>query len=194
MLTKPDFTAVARAIANPAPEWLVPALAHFQDVVGSEVTSDEAHDHLRIFAQMHDAAGKLIAFLPMYLAMPTAARSDKRVRVIQEQVRTALGVLPAIKANLADRMNEPPRKGGPRPNVPRHLCAAVVVEAWSLIHGKAQPRSNRLYRACNEYWQACGQEYRSEGWRWDVKDAIDEPQQWVRDSLTRYKSQSLNPV
>ena len=62
MLTKPDFTAVAKAIADPPPEWLVPGLAHFQDVVASEVTSDEAHDYLRRFAQMHDAAGKLIAF------------------------------------------------------------------------------------------------------------------------------------
>ena len=79
-------------------------------------------------------------------------------------------------------------------HVERQVCAAIVVEAWTLIHGKAQPRSDWLYRACNEYWQACGHEYRSEGWRWDVKDVIDKPEQWVRDSLTRYKNQSLNPV
>jgi hypothetical protein len=172
----------------------VPGLAHFQGIVGSKVTSDEAHDYLRIIEQMHDAAGKLITFLPMYLAMPTAVRSDKRVHVMQEQVRIALKVLPAIKDDLARVMNQPPRKGGPRPSVPRQLCAAVIVEAWALIRGKAQPRSNRLYRACNEYWRACGQQYRSEGWRDDVKDAIDEPHQWVRDILIHYKHQSLNPA
>ena len=75
-------------------------------------------------------------------------------------------------------------------HVERQVCAAIVVEAWTLIHGKAQPRSDWLYRACNEYWQACGHEYRSEGWRRDVEDAINNPQEWVRDVLIWHKTQA----
>jgi len=188
MLTKPDFTAAAKAIANPPPNWLAPALAYFQDIVGSEVTSDEADFYLHLFAQMHDAAGKLITFLPMYLAMPTSARSDKRVRVIQEQVRTALAVLPAIKANLADGMNEPPRKSGRRPNVPRHLCAAVVVEAWTLLHGNVKPRSDEVLEACATYWDACGQPERDAGnWWRETERAVAQPDKFIQSILNNYK-------
>jgi hypothetical protein len=107
-----------------------------------------------------------------------------------DEVRVALEVLTKIKAYLARAMSRPPRKGGPRPNVERRVCAAIVVEAWALIHGKAQPRSDQLYRACNEYWQACGHEYRSEGWRRDVENAVNDPQKWVRDVLIWHKTQA----
>jgi hypothetical protein len=176
------MSVVARTIANrDPPEWLVLALANFQDFVGGEVTSEEAKGFAEFTAQMHDAAGKLITWLPAFMNMPSVIKPP-------DEVRIALEVLPKIKAYLARAMNEPPRKGGPRPNVERQLCAAIVVEAWTLIHGKAQSRSDKLYLACNEYWQACGHEYRSEGWRRDVEDAINNPREWVREVLIRHKT------
>jgi hypothetical protein len=178
------MVAVASTIAKgDPPEWLVLALANFQDFVGGEVTSEEARGFAQITAQMHDAADKLITWLPAFLAMPTVIKPPNEVHI-------ALEVLPKIKAYLARAMNQPPRKGGPKPNVERQVCAAIVVEAWTLIHGKAQPRSDWLYRACNEYWQVCGHEYRSEGWRRDVEHAINNPQEWVRDVLIRHKTQA----
>ena len=39
-----------------------------------------------------------------------------------------------------------------RPNIGRAMCAAAIVGAWTLVHGKAQPRSERLLEACNMYW------------------------------------------
>jgi hypothetical protein len=177
------MAVVAHTIAmGDPPEWLVLALANFQDFVAGEVT-EEAKGFAQITEQMHDAAGKLITWLPAFLAMPSVIKPP-------DEVRVALEVLPKIKAYLARAMSQPPRKGGPRPNVERRVCAAIVVEAWTLIHGKAQPRSDQLYRACNEYWQACGHEYRSEGWRRDVKNAINDPQKWVRDVLIWHKTQA----
>jgi hypothetical protein len=126
---------------------------------------------------------QLITWLPAFMHMPTVIKPP-------DEVHVALEVLPKIKEYLARAMNQPPRKGGPKPNVERQLCAAIVVEAWTLIHGKAQPRSDWLYRACNAYWQACGHEYRSEGWRRDVEDAINNPLEWVRDVLIRHKTQA----
>ena len=178
------MVAVASTIAKgDPPEWLVLALANFQDFVGGEITSEEDRRYAQITEQMHDAAGKLITWLPAFMHMPSVIKAP-------DEVHTALEVLPKIKAYLARAMNQPPRKGGPRPNVERQVCAAIAVEAWTLIHGKAQPRSDWLYRACNEYWQACGHEYRSEGWRRDVEDAINNPQKWVRDVLIWHKTQA----
>jgi hypothetical protein len=52
------MTAVASTIAKgDPPEWLVSALANFQDFVGGEVTSEEERSFAQITAQMHDAAG-----------------------------------------------------------------------------------------------------------------------------------------
>jgi hypothetical protein len=36
----------------------------------------------------------------------------------------------------------------------------------------------------------CGHEYRSEGWRRDLEDAINNPQEWVRDVLIWHKTQA----
>ena len=178
------MAVVASTIAKgDPPEWLVLALANFQDFVGGEITSEEDRRYAQITAQMHDAAGKLITWLPAFMHMPSVLKPP-------DEVRIALEVLPKIKAYLACAMNQSPRKGGRKPNIERHLCAAIVVEACTLIHGKAEPRSEWLYRACNEYWQACGHEYRSEGWRRDVEDAINNPQKWVRDVLIWHKTQA----
>jgi hypothetical protein len=103
---------------------------------------------------------------------------------------TAIAALTEIKNSLDRLVNQPGRGGGPRPYVQRKVCAAVVVEAWALLRGKAQPRSPKLYNACNEYWQACGHKYRSESWRKDVEDAISEPQEWVRDVLIWHQTQA----
>ena len=121
------MVAVASTIAKgDPPECLVLALANFQDFVGGEITSEEDRRYTQITEQMHDAAGKLILWLPAFMQMPTVIKPP-------DEVHTALEVLPKIKEYLARAMNQPPRKGGPRPNIERQVCAAIVVEAWTLI-------------------------------------------------------------
>jgi hypothetical protein len=86
-------------------------------------------------------------------------------------------VLMAFKDKLSGSMAiARSRRGGPRPNLQRWACAGVVAEAWEIIHGKAAPRSFRLYEACNEYWIACGGEDRGEdieNWRRDVERGVN---------------------
>ena len=128
------MVAVASTIAKgDPPEWLVLALANFQDFVGGEITSEEDRRYTQITEQMHDAAGKLILWLPAFMHMPTVIKPP-------DEVHTALEVLPKIKEYLARAMNQPPRKGGPRPNIERQVCAAIVVEAWTLIRMCCQRR------------------------------------------------------
>jgi len=121
------MAVVAHTIAKgDPPEWLVLALANFQDLVGGEITSEEDRRYGQITEQIHDATGKLITWLPAFMHMPSVIKPP-------DEVHIALEVLPKIKAYLARAMNQPPRKGGPRPNIERQVCAAIVVEAWTLI-------------------------------------------------------------
>jgi hypothetical protein len=48
-----------------------------------------------------------------------------------------------------------PGKGGPIPDGRRHLCAEVCAEVWQELHSH-QPRSEKLWEACEAYWLACG--------------------------------------
>ena len=84
-------------------------------------------------------------------------------------------VLTAFKEDLAASMALANQRGGPKPNIRRWVCAAVVAETWEKVHGDAV-RGDRFYEACNEYWVACGGEYRgedyTENWRRDVERGI----------------------
>jgi hypothetical protein len=67
-------------------------------------------------------------------------------------------------AELVDKAsNRIPRAGRKRarriagPN-PRELCALIIIEAWTLVHGKPPGAHNlRVQGICDAYWRACGQ-------------------------------------
>ena len=65
------------------------------------------------------------------------------------------------------------------------ICAEVIVEAWKLIHGKAEPRSEKVYEACEEYWQACGGPASDlNNWRRHVEKAsAKNANPWIREVL-----------
>jgi len=144
----PKFIAAAEAIARGAPpEWLLCGLEHFSSFVGEEpITTAEANKLRPIITRMHYELGHLIELLPLFQHLPLSLECP-------DDVAVALEVLPRIRAALAI-IAKPPRKK--RPNVPHQFCAAVVVEAWTLIHGKPDPLPDRLREACQEYWEACG--------------------------------------
>jgi hypothetical protein len=180
-----SFADVARKIAHgKAPDWLMVGLEHFSDFVGTKrSTAEDDKRFLDLLHRMHDAADFLIKNLPFYECLPAGLK-------MPDDVIIALDVLPRIKADLA-RSQKRSRSGGPRPNVPRWVCAAVVVEAWKLIHGEVEPRSIALAEACNEYWQACGGEHRGkdiENWRRDIEQAVSDNQEWIRTVLVAVRN------
>jgi hypothetical protein len=63
----------------------------------------------------------------------------------------------------------------------------VVVEAWRVVHGKPEPESPNLWIACNEYWRACGREFRGsdvDTWKRDAKAAAADNNEWIRQILS----------
>ena len=180
------FAGVAHLIAKGSPPaWLVPGLEFFSGFVGADPSSSDDHKQGRkIFEHMHDAADLLIKRLPLFKHLPMGARSP--------DVELALDVLPRVRELLARAMKPSPRGGGPHPNVPRKTCAAVVVEAWRLVHGEPEPYSIELWKACNEYWQACGGQYRGgdvDNWKRDAEEAIAANHVWIRDILSALREQ-----
>jgi hypothetical protein len=129
--------------------------------------------------RMHDAADVLLKWLPIYQHPGFGLQCPDDVTFVLE-------ALPRIKRDL-DRLN---KQGlGRPPNVRREVCAAVVVEAWRLLRGKAEPRSGETEQACKDYWQACDggeiedRENDRENWRRDIKRALTTDHQWIRKIL-----------
>jgi hypothetical protein len=166
------FEPAARLIIDPPPEWLPVALAWFSSDIASMLKPGSDH----FLERMRDACDTLMKGLPAYLCMPFELRTQET-----EVARLLLGLLPTMKDNL-DRLTEPHR--GPKPDVPHMICAAVVVKAWELIHGKPEPRSEKLYEACELYWQACGGSASDiANWRRHVEAATVDDTDWIRKRL-----------
>jgi hypothetical protein len=177
-----SFIAVARTIAKgKPPKWLALGLEQFSDFVGSKRgSSKEYKSHKFTLERMHYSADYLLKHLPIY--SPGIGRDI--------DADNAIAVLTKIKNSL-DRLVKPGRGGGQRPHVQRQVCAAVVVELWKSVHDNVEPRSIELLRACNDYWQACGNEDRGqdvENWRRDVAQAIAKPHEWITQILAKVRA------
>jgi hypothetical protein len=144
------FADVARIIVDEAPDWIVDCLAHFAGMIGPEPPQFGAigRDHIRSIAgEMLDAIDTLTEYLPGFQHLPLGLACPTEVEI-------ALAVLPRVRELLQRTAGKPP-KGRPG-DFRRQLCAAVIVEAFRLVHGAAQPRSTKLLTACASYWLACG--------------------------------------
>jgi hypothetical protein len=173
---KPTFEDVARAIAqDDPPEWLVPALDFFSGYIGSERMTKKDHDWVwKHSEQMRWAADALIKDLQRIFK--GLSSSD---------VTTAIKVLTKVRNFYRER----PRTGGGHILYGQRLtCAAVVVEAWKLLHdGSVEPQSIEVLSACADYWQACdGAERDAKNWRRDTEHALAEPDQFVQQGLASY--------
>jgi hypothetical protein len=163
------FANVARLIANdkPQPEWLIPALEHFSTKKG---TWDDYVRWVKKTKRVYDAAELVLKALHgrSYGNGGDFDRGD--------DMEITHDVLTAFMEDLATGMALASRRGGPKPNIRRWVCAAVLAEAWKEVHGEAAARGDRFYEACNEYWVACGGEYRgedyTENWRRDVERGV----------------------
>jgi hypothetical protein len=75
MPTKPDFTAVAKAIANPPPNWLPDYLEQFYGFICTEAISKEEREPFKqIIERMHYSMDHLIRWLPALAGVPGLGR------------------------------------------------------------------------------------------------------------------------
>ena len=145
--TASPFLSAARLIAKgEPPDWLIPALEHFSPLVGyPRNPGDEAEDQAMI-----EAARNLEQHLATF-----AGGEEKFGLAVPACVHTVLIELPELIEFLESQLR-PVRKGGPTPDSRRKVCAGVCAELWRREHGEMQPFSVKLWEACEEYWQACG--------------------------------------
>jgi hypothetical protein len=185
-----SFADTARLIAGAnggtAPQWLVEGLEYLSCLVDDDGDWDLLY---RTVGQMRDAIDVLVQWLPL-LELPQLGGTSSDVRM----------VIPALKRfkTRLDRVEVPK---GRRPNVHDEFCAAIILEAWKLVHGKIEPRSERLYEACYAYLWACTGKAKAEWknpvkWRTPVKRALANelfPRDFARKVLTGYKQEFGGP-
>jgi hypothetical protein len=180
MLTKPDFTAVAKAIANPPPKWLPLYLEQFHAFIRNDPPDYQWAKQL--VEQMHNSMDLLIRWLPAMAGVPGLGRWPE----LSADVATAIASLTRLKAELKRR---PLRAGGRPPNVMEQWCADVVVEARKDIYGDVKPRGAEVLEACAAYWEACGHPTRdADNWGRDTKHAIAHPNEVVQTFLNLHKT------
>jgi hypothetical protein len=180
------FEAVARLIVEPTPEWLVEGLEHFAEGIAdiARTTTDERQHYQVLLSRMDDAAELLLRYLPLFDHPPFGARDRSG------DVTKCLEALPRVAQLLRRAQREP--QPGRKPMVERELGAAVVVEAWRLVHGHVPQRSDQLMQACNEYWRACGcREIGATGHmdnsRRYIERACKADRVWIRSALLDYR-------
>jgi hypothetical protein len=171
------FANVAGIIAKgDPPEWLQQGLAQFSDI-GAE----PADEYQYAIERMAKATDELLMFLPAYKNLPYGLEGNS-------VVATLLQELLWLKGSLA-RISKPPRHRPP--DIRREICAAVIIEASKLLHGKVEPRSIKLAQACADYWQACtGKESDPENWRRQIERAAKVNHEWICKVLTNLMVQN----
>jgi len=173
------FVGVARDIAKGDPAfWLLVGLTHFSADIGND-TSEYNQQFNYVVGELSNATDVMLRWLPMYQHLGWGFQCPNEIKVV-------LAMLPSIQANL-DRLK--PHTGRPK-DAKRDVCAAVVVEAWQLLHGEIKRRSEELYEICNAYWRACGGEEIGEtsdrtNWRRAVETS---DQEWIRSGLLAMKA------
>jgi hypothetical protein len=129
-----------------APDWVIERLRQKAELVGyhTKLDGDDSIERLLFESALH-----LENWLSMY------SRIEKRFGIEMpdciDQVSTGLADLIPF---LAEQIKLP-SKGGPIPDARRHLCAAACSGIWEELHGH-EPYSEKLWEACEAYWQACG--------------------------------------
>jgi hypothetical protein len=169
------FADVARSIAKgDPPKWLILGLTQFSGGIGSKVSDEDRRLFETQIKRMHGGADTLIKWLPIWGNLPYGIQYPEDVAVV-------LDALPRIKKDL-DRLGR--KQIGRTPDTQREICAAVVLEAWKIIHSRPEPRSRHLLEACRDYWRACGGEQigdwdEPENWRRTVKRALETDHSWI---------------
>jgi hypothetical protein len=170
-----SYVDVACTIAEGRPpEWLVLALKDAREVVGSgmHITPEVYREYKKRCTECRKAVKTLMALLPLFDKAPILTGFEES--------------LPGLKDWL-DKLSQKP--AGRRPHFGRELCADLICFYWKLVHGKAKPRSDKLYHACEEYWRICGGEPSGdiENWRRMVEAAAARPDPLSMHNMLMWK-------
>jgi hypothetical protein len=144
------FAKVAEIIAKgEPPEWLVSALTTLGAInPNAEITPAIVRQYKRRLSKMQEAVDTLIELFPMFNREFDGMTSAQAP--VFQGFEESLGQLQSWLAAIGDNDR------GRRPHPGKELCADIVVNFWKRIHGKASPRSDHCYLACEEFWRACG--------------------------------------
>ena len=161
----PIFSDVASIIAKgEPPQWLAPSLEGVSQFVsnGLQITPDAYRLYKKRIKRMQEAVDTLVELLPSFEKLPESLLPP-----------LVLGFEESL-FEFKEWLDQLSRSGkGRRSHYGRELCAATIVLAWRVIHSKAEPRSDKVYEACEEYWRACGNEPSGDidNWRRMVEEA-----------------------
>ena len=146
---RPLLEKVAERLAEgKPPEWLADYLERFARLIGYPVVPPEDPDLPRALAAIDllDNEIKIYATIEEEFGLE-----------VPDCVDAASTALASLREFFEEQLQLPPtRKGGPRPDSRRQLCALVCASAWRRLNGEMQPHSRWLQEACEDYWQACG--------------------------------------
>jgi hypothetical protein len=180
---KPTFVDVARIIAKGSPpDWLVRGLEDFS--LYFRLPKGDPDD-LEIEKNMLKAARYLDDWLQIYLRLsePPWNFEYPEAEAVENLSIALFEVIELLEKDINDL---PRRAGGPKPDRRRLICAAVIGEAYRLLHEQLEPYSQHLQQACEHYWQACGNEptgqygYRR-NWERNLQKYVDSgSDDWVR--------------
>ena len=167
------------------PDWLAPGLARWAELLGKTVrmaTSD--HDGFkREVDHMLWAIDYLERTLPWFLEYPWDLPSG-----VEDETEDTLNNLYSIREVVEAAKDR--SAGGPKPHIQRGICAGVIVEAWTLVHGEVpQGRSEKLFDICERYWLMCGgapvgpNEDPLGRWRRPVEWALEHDRERIKNRL-----------
>ena len=187
-MDEPDFAYIARLLANgdDLPDWLIPTLASFGELVGAPPINDNT-----IERNLLCSAEYLDRYLPMHIMIAERV-GDETPDCIASILPHLQDLIPFLAADLLD-------KGEGSSN--RRVCAAICAEIWRVLHGAIQPHSFHLQRACDEYWRACGQdpigrtmENAPRNWERNLLWAEAAEDEWVRSQIEQLRLSHTKPL
>jgi hypothetical protein len=150
---KPTLDDVAIALCKGAtpPDWIVERLREWTWLISYRI---ETTDDPTIEQQLLKSALYLQRWLPMYARVADMIGEEYPASIDEVMTRLEEELIPFLAKEVVVAL--PKRKGGPIPDSNRHLCAAVCADIWKELHIVHQPGSEWLWKACEDYWQACG--------------------------------------
>jgi hypothetical protein len=185
------------------PKWLTPALMELAYTVASIGYTQENYPSCKEvrsrFLRVKAAASKMERALGGVGEgwLRIKAKDAYDLRAIRPALGKAVEISDTALKNISSRGRKRARcLGGPSARV---ICAIVVIEAWTALHGKPRGSHNDSIGAiCEKYWRACGgpqtgKDGDAGNWRRPMKEAFADKSalgRYIHNELQRWTGQN----